>query len=228
MMDNILAISMIAMLIGAGLLITFTGSRPSSQLYVSGFLLTAISFAWLNDLTKPHFAKGYYIDVPSLLSAILAGLVFAAVPSKKIKFTAIITIILCGLTLTIWVESIICDSQSSYVCNSSFSTDSKRQEEGFLPGFQKILLRKAAMLGEFKLPKGWIENSWLQATGEKLYYNTTLTIEISRPFWHSWFTRLYYLEEIEKGIWCPGGQAIECIPKMVLSNRSIENMRSKE
>lgn len=219
MIGNLFAGCMIAMLLGSLIVVKIAGVRPALRSWLMGALLAAVCFVGLATLTPAHACRRGGTVTPALLSSVLSGLVFATIVRRRIRIPVIIVLLFSGYILTSWGMELVHDTP--YVGNPDWHTELDRRSSYRLSRAQDALRAKSDGHADLVLPKGWIEESWREATGEALFSGTPGYVSGTVcHFWHTWFTGIYRLDAQRNGFWCSGGPVAQCVEKLEIRNRS--------
>lgn len=195
------------------------GRRPGIGAVIGGLLFACVLFAVLKILTPVHMCQRGGSDAPLILAAILSGVVLAAAADKAMKWLSITALIVAGFALTIWAMDIV--HAPGYVGN--------RDWPQILEGsYNKAKLHNAGEMLDvvaFEHPDAVLKPGWIE---ESLQDVTTNDYFGQQPgcssgtigyFWHSWFSRIYRIDERWQGIWCAGGPITECAEKLEFRER---------
>lgn len=225
MIGNIFAFCMIAMLVSTGTVLSRWGKCPTFRATLTGILLFLVCFVALAVLTPAHACRRGGSMLPELLGALLAGVVFAAIPIRKVKTPVMIALIVSGYALTFWGMELVHDAP--YVGNPRWDDELQRISSFSVKTARDGLVAVSTNYPDTILPPGWVEESWRQVTGEDLFIGGRLGYMSGTVshFWHSWFTGIYRLEERPNGVWCPGGTIPHCAENLEIRDREEPNQK---
>ena len=222
MTGNIFAVCMIAMLVGALAALLRWGTRPSSRGTVIGLLLALVCFVALGFLTPTQACRRGGTIIPVLPGSVLAGVVFAAIPVRKVAAPLMIALLVSGYALTLWGMELV--HESPYVGNPNWPRQLERISSSSLQTARIGLLAVSPEYPDAVLPEGWVEESLHRATGEEPFTRSPghRSGKVSH-FWHTWFTGIYRLETYPNGVWCPGGTISNCVERLEIRARYERN-----
>jgi hypothetical protein len=216
MCGNMFAVSMIAALCGTLVLLKVYGRRLSRSEGYSGLLVGAATLLLFTIVAFGHLCDRGGPTGAVFLGTLSAGFLRATVEKKVWRRT-----LWFAWFVLVCFGTHICHLDG-YVGNSHFGLTRRQMADTDLRRVQELLRGASQDRKGLDLPEGWLDESWLRATGESIAAICERKTASTKRLWHTWFTGIFSLQTQRYGIWCPGGPIGRCAESLEIRPRQRE------